>query len=276
LVDYEIIIVDDGSTDDTQAYLTSLGNRITTLSQDNRGPGAARNLGARQAKGEYCAFLDSDDLWFPWTLSCFRELIERYEHPAVLTSKVIEFSDNSELVVVKEGKLKAERFPDYYAAQHQSYFVGAGMSVLRREEFLRTQGYSTHITNSEDHDLAFRMGLARGFVQIVEPVTLAYRRHPGGLTRDRLRSFHGASYLVEQERSGQYPGGRSRARARRALITKRTRPVTLALARNGLLHESWALYRATFLWNLVLGRWRFLVGFPILFLHSWISRRTVL
>src|SRR5262245_42788481 len=66
---FEIIVVDDGSTDDTLAHLSALGDRVTLLRQMRKGPGAARNMGARHASGAYVAFLDSDDLWLPWSLA---------------------------------------------------------------------------------------------------------------------------------------------------------------------------------------------------------------
>jgi glycosyltransferase involved in cell wall biosynthesis len=61
--DYEIICVDDGSTDDTRAVLAKYGDRIRIATQQNRGASAARNLGVRNSSGEYLAFLDGDDLW---------------------------------------------------------------------------------------------------------------------------------------------------------------------------------------------------------------------
>ena len=63
-------MVDDGSTDGTVDYLLGLGDRVTIIVQRNAGPGAA-DAGAEVATGEYVAFLDSDDLWFPWTLSTY-------------------------------------------------------------------------------------------------------------------------------------------------------------------------------------------------------------
>src|ERR1019366_7503629 len=69
--DYEIIVVDDGSNDGTREYLNGLWSKLRILSQPNSGPGAARNVGIREAQGEYIALVDSDDLWFPWTLEIF-------------------------------------------------------------------------------------------------------------------------------------------------------------------------------------------------------------
>ena len=73
--DFEVVVVDDGSNDGTQEYLRSLGNRIRIVLQANGGPGAARNAGVRMASGKYVALLDSDDLWFPWTLNIFAQAI---------------------------------------------------------------------------------------------------------------------------------------------------------------------------------------------------------
>src|SRR6185369_10950551 len=63
--DLEVIVIDDGSTDDTSKQIAEWGRQVTFISQPNRGPGSARNAGLLHATGSYVAFLDADDVWLP-------------------------------------------------------------------------------------------------------------------------------------------------------------------------------------------------------------------
>ena len=63
--DYEVIVVDDGSTDDTAAQVAEWGDRLAYVSQPNRGPAGARNEALARARGTFIAFLDADDVWLP-------------------------------------------------------------------------------------------------------------------------------------------------------------------------------------------------------------------
>ncbi len=67
--DFELIVVDDGSIDNTEEILNNYGNQINVIHQDNQGVSAARNLGIKSASGRYIAFLDSDDTWLPKKLT---------------------------------------------------------------------------------------------------------------------------------------------------------------------------------------------------------------
>jgi len=66
---FELIVVDDGSTDDTAGVLSRYAGKISALSVNHGGPSAARNYGIKAARGDYIAFLDSDDLWLPGKLA---------------------------------------------------------------------------------------------------------------------------------------------------------------------------------------------------------------
>ncbi len=261
--DFEVIVVDDGSTDDTEEVVRLWKDRIQFLRTEHIGPGAARNFGTVQAKGEYIAFLDSDDLWFSWTLKTFAELIQVHDRPVILSARLIPFLDEAELSSTKVTPTRAETFDDYLASHRQAYFVGAGMSVLRREEFLKIGGYTEKLSCVEDHDLIMRLGIAGGFVQIIEPFTLGWRRHEGSVTMNTQKLYEGIQYLILQELLGHYPGGHQRLRQRREIISRHVRSAVMQCLKQGLRQEAWALYCATFQWHVALGRWKYLTGFCV-------------
>jgi len=84
--DYEIIVVDDGSTDDTEEVMRAFSDRITYSRQSNSGVAAARNHGISLTNGEYICYLDSDDLWHPEKLAIYKDAIDSYPHIAFLFS----------------------------------------------------------------------------------------------------------------------------------------------------------------------------------------------
>lgn len=262
--DFELIVVDDGSRDDTLEYLKALGSPVTVLRQSNQGPGSARNRGAQTAAGKFLAFLDSDDVWFPWTLDVYREAIDASGEPVFLVGKPELFVNESDLSVVKRQPVVTNKFDDYLKSGDKWRWWGVSSFVIRRDAFNAVGGFVADRVNGEDADLALRLGVAPGFVEITAPVTFGYREHTAHVKDDMERTVSGIRHALTSEKRNRYPGGMDRAKERWEILTRHVRPVAMECLRNGRWRDAWEFYSATFAWNLSLGRLRYLVGFPLM------------
>ncbi len=256
--DFEIIVIDDGSTDGTWEQLRAHPAPAVRIRTANQGPALARNEAASHAHGEYLAFLDSDDLWFPYTLAVYREAIMAHGHPSVVTGTPLLFTDSPPPPPPAPGAPVTEAFPCYYAAWDAWRWFGVSSFVIRREAFARVGGFAARRINAEDADLMLRLGTEPGFVHVLQPPTFAYRRHAANLTKDFHLGYAGAVHLIDSEKAGRYPGDGRHVRQRRRILTRHIRPVILAALRAREPLKGWHLYRRSFGWNLREGRLRFL------------------
>lgn len=271
--DYEVIVVDDGSTDGTAEYLSTQTARVRVVHQQNAGPGAARNAGIAEATGEYLAFLDSDDIWFPWTLAEVAEAIRMHTRPTIVAGRIIQFAGSAAPPEVVGAPLEVSAFADYLASARHPLLIGTCSTVVQRDAVVAHDAFTDRRINGEDADLLLRLGIAPGFVSIVAPVTLGWRRHAESATHSLPLSIVGASYLIEQEQHRRYPGGEGRAAERREIITRLVRPVSFACLRTDAVWAGLTLYWTTFAWHVQLGRWAYLAGFPLI--AAWASARSL-
>lgn len=260
--DFEVIVVDDGSTDDTADRLRPYLDRITFVTQTNKGPGAARNLGAKRSTGEYIAFLDSDDLWFPWTLGTYLNIIRDNHSPALLAGKLHYFSCENELPLIQRSSVECHYFSDYLASSKLGFYCGTCQMVVKKPTFLAVGGFVETKINAEDHDFTMRCGTVNGFVYVSSPNMIAYRQHPQAVTKNADKNFAGIMYLLSMEKSGKYPGGSERRRDRWRILSQHIRPLSLKLLELGDTKKAWTLYRETLIWNIAAGRIRYVAGFP--------------
>lgn len=262
--DYEFVVVDDGSSQDVREQLQTLSSEygFTLIRQENAGPGAARNRGAQAARGEYLVFLDSDDTLYPWALKTYRQVIEQHDRPSLIGARYFPVADGNPPEILEEP-LQAERYPDFLACSLGQSFLGAGHLIVRKDAFDRAEGFTNLPINCEDHDLVLRLSAAPGFIRIISPPTVAVRIHADGLTSLGRKTVAGIEYLLQQEEASHYPGGRERRKERLRILSKHVRPVSVACLNAGDSQTAWSMYRDTFLWNVRLGNWKYLVGFPL-------------
>ncbi|MBF2000269.1 MAG: glycosyltransferase family 2 protein [Synechococcales cyanobacterium M58_A2018_015] len=264
LDDFEIIVVDDGSTDRTLDVLIGYGSQIKIIQQKNEGPGKARNLGIDNAKGRYIVFLDSDDLWFPWTLSIYKQIITENGFPSLIAGTPIQFHNEDEIKFVQPLPLKIEVFPDYFASSKHSLWLQPGAVAIRADVLRSVGGFTELRINGEDCDLWAKLGTAKGFIYIQTPPVYAYRRHQNSAIANYDKTYQGMFHLIDQEKSSQYPGAFSRQQERLEILTRHIRPVSLKAVYECKFKIGWELYLKTFRWHLYLKRFRYLIAFPII------------
>lgn len=178
--DFELIVVDDGSTDDTVAQLAQFGSRLLILKQLNRGVSAARNLAVRHAHGRYLAFLDSDDLWLPNKLATQVAFME--QHPTVHICQTEEIWIRDGVRVNPKAK---HRKPsgDIFIASLELCLVSPSAVMLTRELFERVGGFDESLPVCEDYDLWLRIALNHSVALIDNTLVIKRGGHADQLSR---------------------------------------------------------------------------------------------
>ncbi len=262
-LNFEVIVVDDGSTDGTSEALSKEGDWLRVLSQPNRGPGAARNLGAQAAHGEYLAFLDSDDLWFPWTLETYARVVNEHCAPGLIVGRNIHFNDGQTPIVAEKAFSTLTYRQLYDAMQVGDVSIPTASCSIRRDWFESIGGFA-HPPTAEDVDLWLRAGCVPGYIHVVAPVLSAQRQHQRRVTRDLPKMLDGLSFLISQERSNRYPGGSEQKPVRKARLAMASRSIAVDCLQCNQIGWGLRTYLVSFGMNLRQYRFRFLFGYPVL------------
>ncbi len=186
--DYEIIVVNDGSTDDTEQVLAPYFNRILYVRQDNAGPGAARNTALRCALGRYIALLDSDDQWLPHYLETMLTQMKAAPEIDVLYPNAILFGTPQ-----WDGKLFQDVCPSSAPVTLEKFLTrecNVFISAVFKRDILDVVGmFDESLCGSEDFDLWLRM-LQQGyrFAFLTEPLA-RYRKRADSLSSSSTRYF---------------------------------------------------------------------------------------
>ena len=178
----ELLVIDDGSEDDTQGLLETYKNEITVLRQENKGVSAARNKGIKQSRGEFIALLDSDDAWDKRKISCQMGFFK--DHPEALICQTQE-------IWIRNGKkvnpkIKHKKPSGMIFEPSLDLCLVSPSAVMMKRQLFDMKGYfNENFWVCEDYDLWLRVSSTLPVFLIDKPYTLKR----GGHT-DQLSNFH--------------------------------------------------------------------------------------
>ncbi|MGX9991481.1 glycosyltransferase family 2 protein [Rhizobium sp. WSM1274] len=207
----EIIVVNDGSTDDTAKVVEQVAledSRIRLLSTANRGVAAARNTGIQASTGRFLAFLDADDLWHQTKIEKQVNALERLS-PQWAAVYVLHYIINHDDEIIRSCRPVVAR--GYIYARHLTFkYVGNGSALLvRRDVALEIGGFDSSyaaagIGGCEDLDFELRLA-ARYHVEVIPERLVGYRQYPGNMSSNHLQMGQSALEVVRRSLAANAP-----------------------------------------------------------------------
>ncbi|MFO7665038.1 MAG: glycosyltransferase [Desulfobacterales bacterium] len=180
--DFELIVVDDGSEDNTSDILYSYGNRIKVIRQKNKGVSSARNKGINSSSGNYIAFLDSDDLWLPKKLSTQVAFFENNSDALICQTEEIWLKNVKR---VNPGK-RHKKVSGFFFEKSLELCMVSPSAVMMKRSFFDVVGlFDEKLPACEDYDMWLRVNCRYPIYLIDTPLILKRGGH-----KDQLSGMH--------------------------------------------------------------------------------------
>ena len=173
---FEIIVIDDGSSDDTAAIARRHAPQARVFVQENQRRSAARNNGARLAAGEFLYFFDSDDLMEPDAIARLAGCLASHPNTAVAYGSVLQFVDDPAIAVPRTWA--CDKSGDLLASQLEQPFLIPIMALVRKEWFERVSGMTTKLDYCEDYHFFLKLSALGAKYQYLSGLPVArYREY---------------------------------------------------------------------------------------------------
>jgi glycosyltransferase involved in cell wall biosynthesis len=201
--DFEIWVIDDGSTDETAQLVQEFcrrDTRVKLVSQSNQGISATRQRGYHLSQGDYIAFLDADDRWLPENLATHMAHFAQKPQLGISFGRVAFMQlDGTPTGTVTTGRLQAIEPQHLF---YENLLTTNSNAIVRREVFEQIGGFDRDLCGTEDQEFFLRACCYGWDVAGVEPVLVEYRITPGGLS-SRLEMLE-ADWVRMRQKVQQY------------------------------------------------------------------------
>lgn len=185
--DFELVVVDDASDDDSAAYLASLEDERLKVLRNEHNVGQVRSLnhGLAHARGDYVARIDADDVMLPTRLARQAAILDAEPSVALVGTWMVVVDDRARRWGTTRGRI--ESYGDFVAALLANRLPFGHPSIMfRRDVVLRLGGYDAALAPSEDKDLYRRLALERCDARVVPEALVRYRRHDAQLSQTQI------------------------------------------------------------------------------------------
>lgn len=193
---YEIIVVDDGSTDNTKAVVQQYGAKIKYFTQHNQGVASSRNLGLSKAKGEYIAFLDQDDVFLPHKLESQVALLEQNSSLGIVNSGWQIVDQDGTFQSAVEPWQQISELTTANLIIWKPVFLGA--MLFRKSWLEQTEGFDTSLEQTPDVDLVIRLAGMGCPADWVKQTTVKYRQHEANASKNTLLQSQELDLILER------------------------------------------------------------------------------
>ena len=172
--DWELVVVDDGSTDDSRDVLRRYERQLKVIRTEHKGPAAARNCAIEATDSEYIAFMDADDLCEARRFELQSGMLE--DRNVDLVTSALSFIDESGWPIPGLWTCPPNARNDYWASLLERNWIGTPSVILRRSVLEKTGLFDPEFTHAEDYDLWLRVGRSHAIGHIEAPL-IQCRRH---------------------------------------------------------------------------------------------------
>lgn len=199
--DYEVIVVDDGSTDASLQEAEQMqSDKIRVLHQENQGVAVARNTGIENAEGEYIAFLDADDKWNPSYLEEIDKIVQKYPQSDIFVSAYEVDLGNGKKNLSEQMSAQDGCLPSYWATLSSKYdFVWTSATTIRKSALVQAGLFRPGEKIGQDLDMWARVARNNPKVAYTSSVCVTYNRQAESNARTRVKIAWAGAFIQDLE-----------------------------------------------------------------------------